>query len=334
MRAASSPRAPAGRRDPRGRRTCHLRRRLEFPASGSDSTREWSRGHDTAGSHQHIPGFHDRFPTTSGLTTGARQVPSCPTSAAEAMGPPSAGRQTADPRRPLRDGSLCGESSPGAAAEAHATSRALRARPESRRHEGLTPPQRSCRGSAAEAASAVGDRRGTRAQGRPLPHRGACPAHTQLRHRFLPRRHTSAAGGAIHSRRSAGGGQARFFGARLPDDVAASLRDADIFGLLSHRENVPCAPPEAQSHGLPSFPPAVRGVPELVDEDVGMASDVGLSEALADNTPQVESRFDRWVRARLAACAELLHGCSALGRRWADIYAAALPAVRSGVASR
>ncbi len=61
-----------------------------------------------------------------------------------------------------------------------------------------------------------------------------------------------------------------FHGQKLVADVAAIMRESDIFILFSDYENSPCVIVEALASGLPVIATDVGGIPELVNEKTGV----------------------------------------------------------------
>lgn len=94
-----------------------------------------------------------------------------------------------------------------------------------------------------------------------------------------------------------------FHGLKSKSEVADFMRQADIFVLPSIWENLPCVLIEAMASGLPIVTTAVGGIPEIMDDDVGIVvpprDAVSLSNALARMLDDVD-RYDRFKIASKA----------------------------------
>jgi glycosyltransferase involved in cell wall biosynthesis len=83
------------------------------------------------------------------------------------------------------------------------------------------------------------------------------------------------------------------------DEVAARLREADLFCLPSFFEGIPISIMEAMATGLPVVATAVGGIPELViDRRTGFLIPAGRADALADAIAAFVA--DPALRGRLA----------------------------------
>jgi glycosyltransferase involved in cell wall biosynthesis len=112
-----------------------------------------------------------------------------------------------------------------------------------------------------------------------------------------------------------------FLGEQPREVVATLMREADLFVLPSHHENLPCVLIEAQASGLPAVASAVGGVPELIEPGTGRLcpprDPAALSRALADALTQ-RPRFDP---GEMAAQAVERYGYAAFAARWSELYA-------------
>ena len=126
---------------------------------------------------------------------------------------------------------------------------------------------------------------------------------------------------ALEAQAAAAGLDVKFLGERPKAEVAALMREADVFVLPSHHENLPTVLIEAQASGLPAVACAVGGVPELIDGASGRlvpARDpAGLSRAIAEALDARE-RFDP---VELAERARARYGYEAFAARWSELYA-------------
>ncbi len=93
-------------------------------------------------------------------------------------------------------------------------------------------------------------------------------------------------------------------GARPKPEVAAFMRQADLFVLPSQWENLPCVLLEALASGTPIVASSVGGIPEVVDRNVGIltppADPAALAAALTAALANLE-QFDRDEMMRRAA---------------------------------
>jgi glycosyltransferase involved in cell wall biosynthesis len=129
------------------------------------------------------------------------------------------------------------------------------------------------------------------------------------------------------------GGAVRFHGARPKEEVAELMREADLFVLPSHFENLPCVLIEAMASGLPSVATAVGGVPGLLD---------GTGSVLCP--PRDPAALARAIRAALvgrpeidpmaiAASARARFGYETIARTWTKIYEDLRSPSRAGATS-
>jgi glycosyltransferase involved in cell wall biosynthesis len=118
-------------------------------------------------------------------------------------------------------------------------------------------------------------------------------------------------------------GQVAFHGTRPKADVAAFLRQADLFVLASQWENMPCVLLEAQASGVPIVASAVGGIPEIVDDAVGILVPPGDAPALAAALAAAltePGRFDRRLMVERAAASSP----AAIGQKLDSIYRSVL----------
>lgn len=117
--------------------------------------------------------------------------------------------------------------------------------------------------------------------------------------------------------------QVTFHGTRPKAAVADALRQADLFVLASQWENMPCVLLEAMACGVPIVASAVGGIPEIVDDAVGILTPPGdapaLAAALTAALTQPE-RFDRRIMTERAAA----FSPAAIGQTLDSIYRSVL----------
>lgn len=96
-------------------------------------------------------------------------------------------------------------------------------------------------------------------------------------------------------------GRVTFHGLRPKPELAALMREADLFVLASRFENNPCVAIEAMASGLPVVATRVGGLPELVDERSGLLAEPRDPESIAARIQEaLDGSFDRAEIARRA----------------------------------
>ena len=110
----------------------------------------------------------------------------------------------------------------------------------------------------------------------------------------------------------------RFHGERPKEEVAALMREADLFVLPSLHETFGCVLIEAMASGLPSVATAVGGVPEVLDAAAGTLVPAADPKALA---AAIEETLDRrFEPEQMARAAQARYGYEAFAERWSEVY--------------
>jgi glycosyltransferase involved in cell wall biosynthesis len=121
----------------------------------------------------------------------------------------------------------------------------------------------------------------------------------------------------------------RFRGFLPKPEVAALLRESHAFVLTSRYDNNPCALIEAQASGLPVVATAVGGIPELVDDRVGLLAQPGDAADVARRIERLLDGLDRYDRHAIARRARERFGRRHVGDSLAQAYADAVVLRRS-----
>ena len=111
-----------------------------------------------------------------------------------------------------------------------------------------------------------------------------------------------------------------FAGMRGREEVAALLREADVFVLSSLWENAPHAVIEAFASGLRVVATDVGGVSELMDPDAGALVPPADPEALAAATLAALDDPRTLDTEAVARRTRERYGAEAVGRRWTELY--------------
>jgi glycosyltransferase involved in cell wall biosynthesis len=115
-------------------------------------------------------------------------------------------------------------------------------------------------------------------------------------------------------------GAVRFHGERPKEEVAELMRQADLFVLPSHFENLPCVLLEAMASGLPFVATAVGGVPELADSRYAVLTEPGDPASLAAAIGAALDRRGETEREASVSSARTRFGYEAFERTWTEIY--------------
>jgi glycosyltransferase involved in cell wall biosynthesis len=114
--------------------------------------------------------------------------------------------------------------------------------------------------------------------------------------------------------------QVAFRGELRRPEVAAALREADLFVLASRIETFSVATVEAMACGLPVVVTACGGPEELVGPDSGMIVPIGDPAKLAEALDRTLSDLDRFRSEEIAKRVAGRFGADVVGRRLLEIY--------------
>lgn len=120
------------------------------------------------------------------------------------------------------------------------------------------------------------------------------------------------------------GDRISFLGYRPKAEIVQAMQRADLFVLASVWDNMPCVLLEAMASGLPICATRVGGIPEIVDEQVGMLAEPGNAADLARTLTAMLASIGRYQPADIAALAQSRYGMTAVGRRLDAVYRQAL----------
>lgn len=126
----------------------------------------------------------------------------------------------------------------------------------------------------------------------------------------------------------------RFHGFKPKQDVAEFMRNSDIFVLPSLWENLPCVIIEAMASGLPIVATNVGGIPEIVNDEVGVLVPPRDAEALAHALDYILDNINSYSSKKLAAYANQRFSYKAIGERLTYLYNQVLGAVKDARMSR
>jgi glycosyltransferase involved in cell wall biosynthesis len=102
--------------------------------------------------------------------------------------------------------------------------------------------------------------------------------------------------------------------------VARLMRDADLFVLASRFDNNPCVVLEAMACGVPVVATRVGGVPELVDQNVGLLAEPHDPLSFAEQLRAALARIDDFDRVQIAERARARYGRETIAGLLAEAY--------------
>jgi glycosyltransferase involved in cell wall biosynthesis len=112
-----------------------------------------------------------------------------------------------------------------------------------------------------------------------------------------------------------------FHGLKSKAELAALMRNGDLFVLASRYENNPCVLLEAMVSGLPAVATRVGGVPDALGETAGVLVNPSDPNSLAAGIEDALDRLDDFDREQIAHRARKRYGRQAVSTQLADVYA-------------
>jgi len=112
----------------------------------------------------------------------------------------------------------------------------------------------------------------------------------------------------------------RFHGLKSKQEVAEFMRKADVFVLPSEWENLPCVIIEAMASGLPIVATTVGGIPEMVNDKIGLLVPPGNSEVLAEAIDYMLDHYQNYDSNEVANYARARYSPEAIGELLRQFY--------------
>jgi len=112
----------------------------------------------------------------------------------------------------------------------------------------------------------------------------------------------------------------RFHGLKTKPEVAEFMRKADVFVLPSEWENLPCVIIEAMTSGLPIVATSVGGIPEMVDDKMGLLVPPRDSEKLMQALHHMLDTVLNYPRESIAARARARYSYESVGEKLTELY--------------
>jgi L-malate glycosyltransferase len=100
------------------------------------------------------------------------------------------------------------------------------------------------------------------------------------------------------------GDKVTFHGLKSKEEVATFMRRADFLVLPSLWENFPCVLLEAMASGLPIVSTQAGGIPEIVDEEIGILVPPGDVNKLAEGLSEMMQSLPRFDRSAITKRAD------------------------------
>lgn len=111
-----------------------------------------------------------------------------------------------------------------------------------------------------------------------------------------------------------------FRGLKLREEVAEFMRQADIFVLSSLWENLPCVAIEAMASGLPIVATIVGGIPEIIDDKIGVLVPPNDSKSLAEALEYMVEHYINYRAEDIVIYAENHFGYEIVGKLFHNVY--------------
>ncbi len=110
-----------------------------------------------------------------------------------------------------------------------------------------------------------------------------------------------------------------FHGYQSKNVVANYMRQAQLFVLPSLWENLPCVLIEAIASGLPILSTQAGGIPEIVDEEIGLLVKPGDVESLFEGLQEILAKLQSFDRIAIAGKAKR-YRLNTIGQEIHSIY--------------
>lgn len=111
-----------------------------------------------------------------------------------------------------------------------------------------------------------------------------------------------------------------FHGWMSKEQVAKYMRKASFFVLPSEWENLPCVLIEAMASGLPVVTTKVGGIPEIINEQVGVLVPSGDVEALVEAIVYMLDHYQDYSLEKIVFYAHKRFSYKIIGKQFNDIY--------------
>lgn len=112
----------------------------------------------------------------------------------------------------------------------------------------------------------------------------------------------------------------RFHGLKNKEQVAQFMRESDFFILPSIWENLPCVLIEAMASGLPIIATSVGGIPEIINEKVGILVKPKDAEALSNAIFYMLENIQNYSKEKIAFYARRRFSYEVVGKKFDKIY--------------
>ncbi len=112
----------------------------------------------------------------------------------------------------------------------------------------------------------------------------------------------------------------KFHGYKDKKEIAEFMRNADLFVLPSEWENQPCVLIEALASGLPVVASEVGGIPEFINDSVGILVPPKDTQKLSAALDYMLDNFHRYDPEKIAAYARENFSYEAVANKLVNVY--------------